>query len=225
VTSSAPPEDRFGVWSGLPGGLLRALGARDPGAPRHALAVARFACEITRAIGKSDAEVRLAEIAGLLHDIGHLALSDHLHERNGPLTDADWKAIKRHPQLGADLLDELRAETLRELSGGRLGTLAADAPERPRKVGPIARVVLTHHERVDGRGYPNGLLADRIPEISKIVSVAEVYDTLTGSDTYRSPISSFAALRELRRVAGTQLDAYYVEVLAGLIKDGAYLLS
>ena len=83
--------------------------------------------------------------------------------------------------------------------------------------GPVAEIVLAHHERIDGRGYPNGLPGEEIPEIAKIISVAEVYDTLTASDTYRTQMSSFEALRELRRVAGSQLDERYVEVLAGLL--------
>jgi HD-GYP domain-containing protein (c-di-GMP phosphodiesterase class II) len=81
----------------------------------------------------------------------------------------------------------------------------------------VAEIVLAHHERIDGRGYPTGLGEDAIPEIAKIISVAEVYDTLTASDTYRTQMSSFEALNELRRVAGSQVDSHYVEVLASLL--------
>jgi HD-GYP domain-containing protein (c-di-GMP phosphodiesterase class II) len=77
--------------------------------------------------------------------------------------------------------------------------------------------VLAHHERIDGRGYPHGLTGEQIPELAKIISVAEVYDTLTASETYRTRMSSFEALTELRRVSGTQLEGRYVEVLAGLL--------
>jgi HD-GYP domain-containing protein (c-di-GMP phosphodiesterase class II) len=83
--------------------------------------------------------------------------------------------------------------------------------------GPVAEIVRAHHERVDGRGYPDGLKAAEIPEIAKIVAVAEVYDTLTAEDTYRTPVSSFEALTELRGVSGTQLESRYVEVLAELL--------
>jgi HD-GYP domain-containing protein (c-di-GMP phosphodiesterase class II) len=83
--------------------------------------------------------------------------------------------------------------------------------------GPVAEIVLAHHERIDGRGYPAGMTGDQIPELAKIISVAEVYDTLTASDTYRTQMSSFEALTELRRVAGSQLDERYVEILAGLL--------
>jgi HD-GYP domain-containing protein (c-di-GMP phosphodiesterase class II) len=81
----------------------------------------------------------------------------------------------------------------------------------------VAEIVLAHHERIDGRGYPHQLLGEEIPAIAKLIAVAEVYDTLTAQDTYRTQMSSFEALRELRRVAGSQLDAEYVEILARLL--------
>ena len=178
---------------GVLAGLMRSLDIRDQRAARHSAAVARFARDIAQAVGMSEAECELAHTAGLLHDIGRFALSDRVAERGRTLTDEDWVAIQRHPELGADMLRDLGM------------------------YGPVAEIVLAHHERVDGRGYPTGLGEAEIPEIAKIISVAEVYDTLTASDTYRTQISSFEALTELRRVAGTQVDSHYVEVLAGLL--------
>jgi putative nucleotidyltransferase with HDIG domain len=178
---------------GVLAGLMRSLDIRDQRAARHAAAVARFARDIAEAVGCTEAECELAHTAGLLHDIGTFALSDRVAERGRTLTEEDWLAIQRHPELGADMLRDLGM------------------------YGPVAEIILAHHERIDGRGYPSGLAEDEIPEIAKIISVAEVYDTLTASDTYRTQMSSFEALTELRRVAGTQLDAHYVEVLAGLL--------
>ncbi len=178
---------------GVLAGLMRSLDIRDQRAARHAAAVARFARDMASSVGMNAQECELAHTAGLLHDIGHFALSDRVAERGRTLTDEDWVAIQRHPELGADMLKDLGM------------------------YGPVAEIVLSHHERIDGRGYPRGLPADQIPEIAKIISVAEVYDTLTASDTYRTRMSSFEALRELRRVAGTQLDERYVEVLAELL--------
>lgn len=178
---------------GVLAGLLRALDIRDERAARHAAAVARFASDMAQELGMSEQDQELAHTAGLLHDIGHFALSDRVAERGRTLTDEDWMAIQQHPDLGADMLRDL-------------GTY-----------GPVAEIVLAHHERIDGRGYPNGLIGNEIPPIARIISVAEVYDTLTAADTYRTRMSSFEALRELRRVAGTQLDPQYVEVLAGLL--------
>ena len=178
---------------GVLAGLVRALDARDQRAARHAAAVARFSRDLARATGMSEADCELAHTAGLLHDIGRFALSDRVAERGRTLGEEDWEAIQRHPALGADMLRDLGV------------------------YGPVADIVLAHHERVDGRGYPNALAAEAIPELAKIIAVAEVYDTLTAKDTYRTRVSSFEALRELRRVAGTQLDAGYVEAFADLL--------
>jgi putative nucleotidyltransferase with HDIG domain len=178
---------------GVLAGLVRALDIRDQRTARHSAAVARFARDIAEAVGMSEAECELAHTAGLLHDIGRFALSDRVAERGRTLTDEDWEAIQQHPELGSDMLRDLGM------------------------YGPVAEIVLAHHERIDGRGYPHRLSEEEIPEIAKIISVAEVYDTLTASDTYRTRMSSFEALTELRRVAGTQVDPRYVEVLAGLL--------
>ena len=178
---------------GVLAGLMRSLDIRDQRAGRHSAAVARFARDIAATVGLSDSECELAHTAGLLHDIGRFALSDRVAERGRELTEEDWIAIQRHPELGADMLRDLGM------------------------YGPVAEIILAHHERIDGRGYPFGLPEEEIPEIAKIIAVAEVYDTLTASDTYRTQMSSFEALRELRRVAGSQLDGRYVEVLADLL--------
>jgi putative nucleotidyltransferase with HDIG domain len=191
--SRARTEQYVSLSWGVLAGLLRALDTRDPRAARHAAAVARFASDMSESVGMSGQDQELAHTAGLLHDIGHFALSDRVAERGRTLTDEDWVAIQRHPELGAEMLRDLGI------------------------YGPVAEIVLAHHERIDGRGYPNGLIVEEIPEIAKIIAVAEVYDTLTAADTYRTRMSSFEALRELRRVSGSQLDGGYVEVLAGLL--------
>jgi putative nucleotidyltransferase with HDIG domain len=178
---------------GVLAGLMRSLDIRDRRAARHAAAVARFARDMAQRVGMDQQQQELAHTAGLLHDIGHFALSDRVAERGRTLTEEDWEAIQQHPELGADMLRDLGI------------------------YGPVSEIVLSHHERIDGRGYPRGLAGEEIPEIAKIISVAEIYDTLTANDTYRTKMSSFEALRELRRVADTQLDGRYVEVLAGLL--------
>ena len=90
--------------------------------------------------------------------------------------------------------------------------------------GPVGEIILGHHERIDGKGYPRRLKGDEVPLLSRIISVADIYDVMTARDSYRQPISSFEAINELRRVAGTQLDArlveVFIEVLAG--KDVRY---
>ena len=178
---------------GVLSSLLRTLDLRDGRAARHAAGVAAFSRDIADACGMRPDECELAHTAGLLHDIGRFGLSDRVMERGRTLTEQDWESIRRHPELGYDMLRDLGI------------------------YGPVAEIVRAHHERVDGRGYPHELARDEIPEIAKIVAVAESYDTLTADDTYRTPMSSFEALNELRRVSGTQLDERYVEALAKLL--------
>jgi putative nucleotidyltransferase with HDIG domain len=178
---------------GVLSGLIRTLDARDQRAARHCAAVARFARDIARHSEMSERDQELAHTAGLLHDIGRFALSDRVMERGVTLTEDDWVAIRRHPEVGADLLRDIGV------------------------YGPLSEIIIAHHERPDGKGYPHGLTDGEIPDIAKIIAVAEVYDTLTAPDTYRTRLSSFEALTELRRVAGKQLDARYVEALAELL--------
>jgi putative nucleotidyltransferase with HDIG domain len=178
---------------GVLSGLIRTLDERDARAARHCAAVAQFSRDLAEQLGMSKREQELAHTAGLLHDIGKFALSDRVMERGGKLLDSDWRGIRRHPDIGAELLRDIGV------------------------YGPVADIVRAHHERVDGRGYPRGLKAVEIPAIARVVAVAEVYDTLTAPDTYRTPMTSFEALNELRRVSGTQLDADYVEALAKLL--------
>jgi putative nucleotidyltransferase with HDIG domain len=178
---------------GVLSSLLRTLDLRDGRAARHAAGVAAFSRDIAEASGMRPEECELAHTAGLLHDIGRFGLSDRVMERGRTLTEQDWQSIRGHPELGYDLLRDLGI------------------------YGPVAEIVRAHHERVDGRGYPHGLTREEIPEIARIVAVAESYDTLTADDTYRTPMSSFEALTELRRVSGTQLDERYVEALATLL--------
>jgi putative nucleotidyltransferase with HDIG domain len=190
-------RQRTGQYASLSWGVLsalvRSLDRRDGRTARHSAAVAAFARDIAVACGMSKRDAELAHTAGLLHDIGRFALPDRVMERHGTLTEDDWEAIHLHPALGADLLKDLGV------------------------YGPVAQIVRTHHERIDGRGYPDRLRGQDIPQIARIVAVAEVYDTLTAKDTYRDRMTSFQAINELRRVAGRQLDGRYVEALASLL--------
>jgi putative nucleotidyltransferase with HDIG domain len=193
VTARERTREYAALSWGVLSGLIRTLDERDSRAARHCAAVAAFSRDIAREVGMSKRDQELAHTAGLLHDIGKFALSDRVMERGGRLEESDWRGIRRHPEIGAELLRDIGV------------------------FGPVAQIVRAHHERLDGRGYPDGLTGDEIPPIARIVAVAEVYDTLTAPDTYRTPLTSFEALNELRRVTGSQLDGEYVEILARLL--------
>jgi len=179
---------------GMLSAMLRTLDLRDQMTARHSAAVARYSRAIAQRAGFSRREEELVHIAALLHDIGKFILPDRILKANVPLTDEDWMLIKRHPQQGARVVSSLDG------------------------YGPVAEIILAHHERIDGKGYPRGLAGDDIPELSRIISVADTYDVMTARDSYRTPMSSYDAIVELRRVAGKQLDARFVEVFIELLE-------
>jgi putative nucleotidyltransferase with HDIG domain len=183
---------------GMLGLLLETLALRDPSAARHAAAVAHYAHELARAAGLSEREQAVAHTAGLLHDLGKEALPDHILLGRSELHPAERRLIERHPADGARLL--LRVEGM----------------------GEVAAAVLAHHERIDGRGYPDGLGGESIPMAARILAVAEVYDVLTAPDSYRIPMSAAEAEDELRRVAGTQLDGRLVWLFATQVLRGRH---
>jgi putative nucleotidyltransferase with HDIG domain len=179
---------------GVLSAMLRTLDLRDQMTARHSAAVARYSRAIAQRAGFSRRDEELVHIAALLHDIGKFILPDRILKANVPLTDEDWMLIKRHPQQGARVVSSLDG------------------------YGPVAEVILAHHERIDGKGYPRGLAGNEIPELSRIISVADTYDVMTARDSYRTPMSSHDAIVELRRVAGKQLDARFVEVFIELLE-------
>jgi putative nucleotidyltransferase with HDIG domain len=179
---------------GMLSALLRTLDLRDQMTARHSAAVARYSRAIAQKAGFSRREEELVHIAALLHDIGKFILPDRILKANVPLTDEDWMLIRRHPQQGARVVSSLDG------------------------YGPVAEIILAHHERIDGKGYPRGLKGDDIPELARIISVADTYDVMTARDSYRTPTSSYEAIQELRRVAGKQLDARFVEIFIELLE-------
>lgn len=179
---------------GMLSAMLRTLDLRDQMTARHSAAVARYSRAIAQRAGYSRQEEELVHIAALLHDIGKFILPDRILKANVPLTDEDWMLIRRHPQQGARVVSSLDG------------------------YGPVAEIILAHHERIDGKGYPRGLAGDDIPELARIISVADTYDVMTARDSYRTPISTREAMQELRRVAGKQLDPRFVEVFIELLE-------
>jgi putative nucleotidyltransferase with HDIG domain len=185
---------------GLISAMLHTLDLRDRMTARHSAAVSRYSREIARAAGYSEQAQELVHTAALLHDIGKFAFPDRILKGESPLTEEDWDIIRAHPAEGAKIVSKVEG------------------------YGPIGELILAHHERIDGLGYPRGLRGDEIPALARIIAVADTYDVMTARDSYRTPRSSFEAVRELRRVAGTQLDARFVELLVQVLagKDVKY---
>jgi putative nucleotidyltransferase with HDIG domain len=186
-------EELEALHSGVIRVMVETLGMRDRMTARHSAAVARFAKATAAAAGLSAREQELVHTAGLLHDVGKFTFPDHTLTGTS-LTEEDWALIYSHPQRGADIVGRVRGYQ------------------------EVAEIVLCHHERIDGRGYPNNLSGDDIPVLARVLSVADCFDVMTARDSYRAPMSIPDAIAELRRVAGTQLDTRFVEIFVGVVE-------
>jgi len=176
--------------------MLKTLALRDHMTARHSAAVARYARALAREAGCSVEEQDLVHTAGLLHDIGKFIFPDRILLADSRLSDEDWEIVKCHPYQGAKIV--------RNVEG----------------YGPVADIILGHHERVDGKGYPRGLRQDQIPLLSRMIAIADTYDVMTARDSYRKPVSRAEAVAELRRVAGAQLDAHLVDLFVAMVERG-----
>jgi putative nucleotidyltransferase with HDIG domain len=178
---------------GVLSAMLQTLSLRDRMTARHSAAVARYARAMAKEIGCSAEDQELVHTAGLLHDIGKFAFPDRILLANRKLDEDDWNIVRTHPYQGARLV--------RRIDG----------------YGPVAEIILAHHERIDGRGYPRGLTGEAIPLLSRMISIADTYDVMTARDSYRSPVSQAEAIAELRRVSGAQLDGRLVEAFIRIL--------
>jgi len=161
--------------------LAEALDIRDTGTARHCQSVGRFASAMAAELGLPAGAMERVRLAGVLHDVGKIGVSDAILRKPGPLTSEEWEEMRRHPEIGARILT----------------TTAFD---------DIRGWVLSHHERPDGAGYPSGLKGDEISLESRILAVADAYEAMTADRPYRAAIGVEAAKKELRVNAGTQFD-------------------
>ncbi len=166
-------------------GLAEALDIRDTGTGEHSRMVARYSGMMARRLGLAGQRIERIELAGLLHDVGKIGISDAILTKPGPLDQEEWLQMRTHPQIGARLLS--RPE-LADLRGW----------------------IVAHHERPDGEGYPFGLSHDEIPLEARILSVADAYEAMTGERVYKQAMAAEAARDELLACAGTQFDAEVV---------------
>lgn len=168
--------------------IINALYQKNEREEEHSNRVAQLCMAMGEALKMSEEEIRELETIGLLHDIGKITIDDSILNKEDVLTDDEWSDIKRHPELGFRILSAVK------------------------DMSRISEFVLSHHERYDGTGYPQGLKGDDIPLQSRIVAVVDAYDAMTNERPYREPLSSQSAAEELRKNAGTQFDPYLVEV-------------
>jgi diguanylate cyclase (GGDEF)-like protein len=167
--------------------LALAIDAKDQTAHNHIRRVQVYAVGLARALGVSEHEIRGVKTAALLHDIGKLAVPEHILAKPGPLTPEEFQKVRIHPQVGAGIIS------------------AVPFPY------PVAPLILSHHERWDGRGYPAGLREHDIPLGARILTVVDYFDALTSERPYHQPMSVEGAVALLQQEAGKALDPQVVE--------------
>jgi HD-GYP domain-containing protein (c-di-GMP phosphodiesterase class II) len=175
--------------------LVEALEARADGTVSSSRVVSRYAEMIARDLELPEDVVERVRIGGLLHDVGKIGVAETVLNKPEPLDEGDWQEIRRHPLVAARILDS-------------------------NAVADIRGWVLSHHERLDGRGYPHGLSGEEIPLEARILAVADAYQAMTSERIYRTAMSVAEARAELERGAGSQFDervvAAFLKVLDSL---------
>lgn len=181
------------LFTGLVNAMVNALDAKSAWTKGHSMRVAMYAREIAGEMGLEEEEIKNIHLAGLLHDIGKLGTYDYLLDKPAKLTDEEYEMVKRHPVQGVTILKDLK------------------------QLSHILPLIRHHHERIDGRGYPDGLKGDDIPFGARILHVADTFDAIMADRPYRPSPGIEYAMSELGKYAGVQFDPKVSEVFLGLL--------
>ena len=178
--------------------LCQAVETKDFYTRGHSERVSRGSVMIARAIGMRPERVEAIRFAGMLHDVGKLGVPTKVLQKSGKLTEEEYAAIQLHPMRGLEIIQEI----------GFLDEALAG--------------IMHHHERIDGRGYPMGLAGDEIPEFARVLAVADAFDCMTSTRSYRGARSVADAVTELRRCSGTQFDPAFVDALVAAVEQDGW---
>jgi putative nucleotidyltransferase with HDIG domain len=176
--------------------LVHALEAKDAYTSGHSSRVARYALKTAVYLGYVGELLQYIRLGAELHDIGKIGTREAILNKPGPLTPDEFEHVKEHTALGEKILSPFLNESPM-----------------------VLRIVRSHHERMDGCGFPDGLAGDRIPREARIVAVVDAYDAMTTNRAYRSPRTSAEAFDELRRCAGTHFDPQVVDAFTSAFHD------
>src|SRR5687768_5186681 len=175
--------------------LALAIDAKDQTTHNHVARVEVYATALARTLGMSEVDLQAVKTAALLHDIGKLGVPEHILAKPGPLTPDEFQKVRMHPQIGADILG------------------AVPFPY------PVAPLVLAHHERWDGRGYPDGLKGEEIPLGARILCLVDYFDSLTSNRPYHKPMPVEAAIAMLQQEGGKALDPTAVTAFLRILPE------
>jgi HD-GYP domain-containing protein (c-di-GMP phosphodiesterase class II) len=175
------------------GALIGALEAKENARAQQAAKTMTWAVAVAEGLGLSEDEVAAIKLGALFHDIGTIGVPESVLRKPGSLDEREWSEVRAHATIGANLL--------------------ANVPMLER----VRPIVLSHHERFDGTGYPNGLREDQIPLAAQIIAVADAFQAMTAPRPYRSAMSAKSAFAELRANAGTQFNPVVVEAFIAIV--------
>ncbi len=173
------------------------LAERDPHTSDHAQRLQELALSLGKRVGLSEYQLGKLKLLALLHDMGKIGIPDSILFKTYILTPSEWKKMREHSRIGY--------------------RMARNIPD----FAPIAQEILYHHEHWDGTGYPEGLKGEKIPFLSRIISIVDTYDVMQSRRPYKGPISKTKALKEIKRCAGTQFDPQLVEIFLKIVKNNA----
>lgn len=177
--------------------LSKLVYARDPYTASHSTNVSRYAKALSEKLRLNESESYYLEIGALLHDIGKVGVPENILSKTEKLTESEFAVIRKHPEYGFHIINEI---------------------EELRTIG-VSEIVLYHHERMDGRGYPRGLSGYEIPLPARIVSICDAFDAMTTSRSYRPALDVNYAIEQLRNNAGHQFDPYIVEIFIQCLEE------
>ncbi|MGN0814425.1 MAG: HD domain-containing phosphohydrolase [Candidatus Coproplasma sp.] len=175
--------------------IANIIDAKDEYTKGHSQRVAEYATELARQLGYTDDEVENIRYIALLHDIGKIGIPDSVLKKTGRLTDEEYDVMKQHVDIGNRILKDNTA------------------------IKDLAKAAKYHHERYDGKGYTDGLKGEEIPEIARIVSIADAYDAMTSTRVYRPEMSEEQAIQQLIKNSGSQFDPAMVEVFIRMLNE------
>ncbi|MBR5228189.1 MAG: HD domain-containing protein [Clostridia bacterium] len=185
--------DRFGLEFAT--AVVNTIGARDKYTGDHSIRVSAYATLLAQELKLNEEEVKLVSLAANFHDLGKVGISDSILLKEGKLTEEEYTTIKLHPVIAENIL--ATCVTFKD----------------------VLPIIRHHHERIDGKGYPDGLTGETIPYFARLLSVCDTFDAITSRRVYREQATIEEALKEINRVKGTQLDSALVEVFTNMVNS------